>query len=109
MSKALKAILEKYGTEEVIARLMEQLRLLAEDSGIREEVAEVVRSYPSDTEYIYVLCEYTNLITYTTEEPKLNDGIWEDMGVKRELESQHSKRANVCSNVIPIPLDRDKS
>ncbi|MBS4007480.1 MAG: hypothetical protein KGZ45_03520 [Clostridium sp.] len=85
MTKTLEAILTIYGTETVVARLMEQIRLLSEVIEVRDEVAAVVNQYSSDTEYIYSLCEYTNLITYASDNVQLVDNHWEDESAKKEL------------------------
>jgi len=65
MNKTLKALLSKYGTEKVIARILEQLRIIAtsEDEEVKDAVKELIASSGCDTEYIYSLCEYTNLVT----------------------------------------------
>jgi hypothetical protein len=87
MNATLKAVLKKYGTERVIARIMEQQRLLAQSEN--EEVLcrtkKFINSLKSDTEYIYALCEYTNFVSFTSRNPKLNTNRWNDICSELEL------------------------
>lgn len=92
MIKTLKVIIKRYGAEKIMARLMEQIRLLSYDNAMRDEVAAIVNQYEADTEYIYSLCEYTNLITYTSENPHLSDEPWEDEVMKKGLENHGKKK-----------------
>lgn len=78
MNQTLKALLKKYGTETVIARILEQLKLLAlsKDEEVRKTVADLVASSHCDTDYIYTLCEYTNFATYVSEQVEVTDKPW---------------------------------
>lgn len=78
MNQTLKALLNKYGTETVIARILEQLKLLAlsKDEEVRETVIDLIVSSGCDTEYIYTLCEYTNFATYVSEQAEVTDRPW---------------------------------
>lgn len=80
MNKTLNAIFNKYGAEVVVARILEQFKLLAtsKDEDVVNVVKDLVLSFKSDTEYIYCLCEYTNIITYVSENIEITDGEWED-------------------------------
>ena len=53
MNKTLEAILNKYGAEVVIARIMEQLNILAlsEDDEAKQEAVELLEGSGCDTEY----------------------------------------------------------
>lgn len=86
MNKTLKMILDKYGAEVVIARILEQLRLLAEtqDEEVIETVKEAVEGY-CDTEYIYNLCEFPGVTTYASEIINISDDIWVDKGLRKNL------------------------
>lgn len=87
MNKTLDAIIKKFGVEAVIARLLEQLRILAVSDS--EEVKTIIKNLladlPSDTEYIYTLCEYTNLVTYTSGNAVINDFPWKEEETRRDL------------------------
>ena len=87
MNKTLDVILKTYGTEHVIARLIEQLRLAAEskDEEVTKTVKQLVTEYPSDTEYIYSLCEFSNLLTYASANPTITDGPWKEEDIRQEL------------------------
>ena len=87
MNTTLKTLLADYGTESVIARLLEQLKLaaLSEDKEVRATVKELLESSACDTEYIYSLCEYTNLVTYAGETQEVTDGPWNDRDAKAGL------------------------
>lgn len=89
MNNTLKALLSKYGTEKVIARIMEQLRLLAvsKDEEVKKAVGELITASGCDTEYIYSLCEFTNLVTYVSEEAVVKDSPWTDENSKAEIMS----------------------
>ena len=80
MSRTLKLLLEEFGTESVIARILEQLRLLAEsdDPKVKEVIVSLINDCACDTEYIYSLCMFTNLVTYVSDNPKLSDNPWFD-------------------------------
>lgn len=103
MTKTLRGIVSKYGTATVIARLMEQIRLLSLCNDISDEVAETVNQYAADTEFIYSLCKYTNLITYTSEKPALTDQGWEDEDAKEELE-EYAKSRKSKGGTVEISL-----
>lgn len=87
MNKTLDMILKIYGAEHVIARLIEQLRLVAEskDEEVIKTVKQLVSEYPSDTEYIYSLCEFSNLLTYASADPTISDEPWKEEGIRQEL------------------------
>ncbi|HCS74131.1 MAG TPA: hypothetical protein DIW17_09675 [Clostridiales bacterium] len=87
MNKTLDMILKIYGAEHVVARLIEQLRLVAEskDEEVIKTVKQLVAEYPSDTEYIYSLCEFSNLLTYTSADPTITDEPWKEEGIRQEL------------------------
>ena len=87
MNKTLDMILKIYGAEHVVARLIEQLRLVAEskDEEVIKTVQQLVAEYPSDTEYIYSLCEFSNLLTYTSADPTITDEPWKEEGIRQEL------------------------
>ncbi|GAB6180164.1 hypothetical protein JCM14036_14830 [Desulfotomaculum defluvii] len=78
MNNTLEMLIEKYGAEVIIARILEQLRLLAQSKN--QEVIDVVKTLLSetgcDTEYIYTLCEYTNLATYVSDTIQITDEPW---------------------------------
>ena len=87
MNKTLDIIIKKYGIETVIARLIEQLRILSESNN--DDVTSTVKSFlnetPSDTEYIYNLCEFTHLVTFASNNEKINDSPWEEDEVRKTL------------------------
>ena len=87
MNTTLKTLLADYGTESVIARILEQLKLvvLSEDAEVKAAVKELIESSACDTEYIYTLCEYTNLVTYAGETEEVTDGPWNDPAAKAGL------------------------
>lgn len=87
MNQTLKALLSKYGIEAVIARILEQLKLMAfsKDEEVKMVVKDLLQSSGCDTEYIYSLCEYTNLATYISEEDEVTDDSWNDEGAKSEI------------------------
>lgn len=80
MNKTLKALLNQYGTEKVIARILEQLKILAtsDDDEVKKTVKELVKSSGCDTEYIYSLCEFSNLVTFVSEEAMVSDFPWKE-------------------------------
>ena len=85
MNTRLQDLIAKYGTETIIARILEQLQLLAlsEDEAVKKAVRSLVKDASCDTEYIYLLCEYTNLMSYVSDNVKVTDcrgqahDIWE--------------------------------
>lgn len=87
MNQTLKALLRKYGKEAVIARILEQLKLMAfsKDEEVKMVVKDLLQSSGCDTEYIYSLCEYTNLATYVSDEDEVTDDSWNDEGLKVEI------------------------
>jgi len=87
MNKTLNGIINKFGTEEVVARILEQLRLLADckDENVLKEAKELINSLSSDTEYIYTLCEYTNLVAYVSENSEITDAPWADEDERQEV------------------------
>lgn len=93
MDKTLDIILKKYGAEIVVARILEQLKLLAtsKDEDVVKVVKELVLSSKSDTEYIYTLCEYTNLATFVSENIDITDDDWEDEEARQCLINGEAK------------------
>jgi hypothetical protein len=87
MNKTLKLLLNKYGTEAVISRILEQLKILAqcEDEEVTKTVKELLEDTDCDTEYIYNLCEYSNLVTYLSEDIKITNSPWNDKAGKCEM------------------------
>jgi hypothetical protein len=87
VNKTLKLLLNKYGTEAVISRILEQLKILAqcEDEEATKTVKELLENTGCDTEYIYNLCEYANLVTYLSEDIKITDSPWNDEAGKCEI------------------------
>lgn len=87
MNKTLDMILKKFGAEHIIARLIEQLRIAAQsnDEEVINTVKELVVEYPSDTEYIYSLCEFSNLLTYTSVNPTVMDELWKDEDIRQKI------------------------
>lgn len=78
MNETLTLLTEKYGTEVIIARVLEQLKLLAhsKDEEVVQTVKELIESAGCDTEYIYTLCEYTNLATFVSDQVHVTDSPW---------------------------------
>ena len=67
----------------------------------------VVNQYKSDTEYIYSLCEYTNLLTYASDNPRLMDENWEDKLTKKELQDYaKARRRSPQTGVYLFPSQR---
>lgn len=103
MTHSLKGIIKQYGTETVIARMMEQIRLLTEAGEVRDVAVDMVNQYKSDTEYIYSLCEFTHLVAYASDKPYLSDDPWEDKKTKKELEG-YAKVNELKCRVTQISL-----
>lgn len=81
MNQNLSIILNHFGIETVIARLMEQLHMIVGDCSSQEaqETAKaLLESCGCDTEYIYTLCENTNLVTYVSDCVTVTDEPWLD-------------------------------
>lgn len=80
MNKSLKELIEIYGEEEVVGRILEQLKLLAfsDDEEVKESVIGALDDAGCDTEYIYSLCEYTNLVSYASEEVSVTAEPWNE-------------------------------
>jgi hypothetical protein len=80
MNKTLHELLNEYGTETVIARILQQLQLLAlsKDKECKKVVRNLVKAAICDTEYIYMLCEYTNLMTYVSDNVHVTNGHWQN-------------------------------
>ncbi len=78
MNKTLELLIDKYGAEEIIARILEQLKIIAtcEDEEVINAVKALLSDVGCDTEYIYSLCEYTNLVTYVSDNLKVTDSPW---------------------------------
>lgn len=57
---------------------MEQLKILAkcEDAEVIDSVKGLIERTGCDTEYIYNLCEYGNLVTYVSENTKVTESPW---------------------------------
>ncbi|MBP2033470.1 hypothetical protein J2Z42_002173 [Clostridium algifaecis] len=78
MAKNLNELINEYGAETIIARIMEQLKILAkcEDAEVIASVEGLIENTGCDTEYIYSLCEYGNLVTYVSEDIKITESPW---------------------------------
>ena len=87
MNSTLRTLVSEYGTETIIARVLEQLKLaaLSDDEEVRAAVRELLETAACDTEYLYLLCEYTNLMTYVSETAEVTDGPWNDRNSKAGL------------------------
>lgn len=88
----LAALINRFGSETIICRLTEQIRLLAEDGRVRDDVATVVRQIPCDAEFIFALCELTSLLTWCSDVPELNGLPWEDDEDRQDLMSSVGER-----------------
>jgi len=80
MKKSLKELFEIYGEEVVVGRVLEQLKLLAfsDDKEVKEAVIAALNDAGCDTEYIFNLCEYTNLVSYASEEVEVTTEPWKE-------------------------------
>ena len=80
MNKFLKELFETYGEEVVVGRILEQLKLLAfsDDKEVKEAVIAALNDADCDTEYIFNLCEYTNLVSYASEEVEVSAEPWKE-------------------------------
>lgn len=80
MNKYLKELFETYGEEVVVGRILEQLKLLAfsDDKEVKEAVIAALNDAGCDTEYIFNLCEYTNLVSYASEEVEVTTEPWKE-------------------------------
>ena len=80
-------MVSEYGTETIIARVLEQLKLaaLSDDEEVKAAVRELLEASACDTEYLYLLCEYTNLMTYVSETAEVTDGLWKDQMARTSL------------------------
>lgn len=80
MNKSLKELFESYGEEVVVGRILEQLKLLAfsDDKEVKEAVIAALNDAGCDTEYIFNLCEYTNLVSYASDEVSITTGPWKE-------------------------------
>ena len=78
MAKDLNELINEYGVETIIARIMEQLKILAKckDAEVIASVKGLIESTGCDTEYIYSLCEYGNLVTYVSENIEIRELPW---------------------------------
>lgn len=78
MNKTLRELFETYGEEVVVGRILDQLKLLAysDDEEVRGTVVAAVNDAGCDTEYIYSLCEYTNLVSYAAEDVSVTTEPW---------------------------------
>ena len=87
MNSTLRTLVSEYGTETMIARVLEQLKLaaLSDDEEVRAAVRELLETAACDTEYLYLLCEYTNLMTYVSETAEVTDGLWKDQMARTSL------------------------
>jgi len=87
MNRTFKLMLDEFGTEEVIARIMEQLNILAtcNDQEAKKAAISLVKDCGCDTEYIYTLCTFTNLVAYVSEFPIVSDGPWIDAPSRPEV------------------------
>lgn len=80
MNKSLKELFETYGEEVVVGRILEQLKLLAfsDDKEVKEAIIAALNDAACDTEYIFNLCEYTNLVSYASEEVSITTEPWNE-------------------------------
>jgi len=80
MKKSLKELFETYGEEVVVGRILEQLKLIAfsDDEEVKETVVAALNDAGCDTEYIFNLCEYTNLVSYASEEVVITNEHWNE-------------------------------
>ena len=80
MNKSLKELFETYGEEVVVGRILEQLKLLAfsDEKEVKETVVAALNDTGCDTEYIFNLCEYTNLVSYASEEVTVTTDPWKE-------------------------------
>jgi len=80
MNKSLKELFETYGEEVVVGRILEQLKLLAfsDDKEVKEAVIAALNDAGCDTEYIFNLCEYTNLVSYASDEVIITTEPWKE-------------------------------
>ena len=80
MNKSLKELFESFGEEVVVGRILEQLKLLAfsDDKEVKEAVIAALNDAGCDTEYIFNLCEYTNLVSYASEEVSITTEPWKE-------------------------------
>ena len=87
MNKTLDLILKKYGVEEVIGGILEQLRVLVEteDRKVAKAVKDAVRDYSCDTEYIFNLCELGRCLTFVSDNPLVSDDEWKHPQDKLEF------------------------
>ena len=87
MNSTLRTLVSEYGTETIIARVLEQLKLaaLSDDEEVKAAVRELLEASACDTEYLYLLCEYTNLMTYVSETAEVTDGLWKDQMERTSL------------------------
>ena len=69
MNQSLQALMNQYGEEEVVARVLEQLKLLVftDDMEVHETVKSALIDATSDIDYLSNLCEYTNLVTFAED------------------------------------------
>lgn len=80
MNKSLKELFESFGEEVVVGRILEQLKLLAfsDDKEVKEAVIAALNDAGCDMEYIFNLCEYTNLVSYASEEVTVTTEPWKE-------------------------------
>ena len=80
MNKSLKELFETYGEEVVVGRILEQLKLLAfsDNKEVKEAVIAALNDAGCDMEYIFNLCEYTNLVSYASEEVEVSAEPWKE-------------------------------
>jgi hypothetical protein len=78
MAKNLKELIKKYGAETIVVSVMEQLKILAkcQDTEVIASVKGLIESTGCDTEYIYNLCEFGNLVTYVSQNSKVTESPW---------------------------------
>jgi hypothetical protein len=80
MNKSLKELFKTYGEEVVVGRILEQLKLLAfsDDEEVKEAAIAALNDAGCDMEYIFNLCEYTNLVSYASEEVSITTESWNE-------------------------------
>lgn len=80
MNTRLQDLITQYGTETIICRILEQLQILAlsDDEAVKNAVRRLVKDASCDTEYIYLLCEYTSLMSFVSDTTDVTDGPWKN-------------------------------
>ena len=84
MNRTLEALIQKFGVKTIIARILEQLKLLAlsEEEEVKDTAKKLIKDCGCDTEYLFNLCEYTNLVAFTSDKIEITDSPWNDDAVR---------------------------